>query len=445
MSRGADPHAVAPPGVGVSRLPVRVRGAVAAGRAAGWLSRTMGRGGGTTMPGRVGLMLAPDLLPSLSRDRTVLLVSGTNGKTTTSRYLAAAVGSRREVLTSQGANLLSGIATVLLSSREDPRTTAVLEVDELALPAATKALDPAVVVLLNLSRDQLDRTGEVATHVERWIRGLESAPRAVVVANADDPLVVTAVLGARPSAQGVLWVGAGQPWRRDAPLCPRCGAVWTAATESWECGACGLARPAASWQVTGDGLVAPDAELVRADLGLPGRANVANAAMAAAAAACLDVPVDASLAAMREVTDVAGRYLRTQYAGSGVRLLLAKNPAGWAEVLAELEERSLPVVLSVNARVADSTDTSWLWDVPFERLRGRQVVATGERAADLSLRLLYAGVEHTRQPDALRALELMDCPEVDVAANYTAFTSIRDRLLAARRHDRQRPSEVRGR
>ena len=416
-----------------------------AGRAAGSLSRGTGRGSGGTLPGRVGLRLAPGLLGQLARGHRVLLVSGTNGKTTTTRYLAAAMQSQGPVLTnSDGANLRSGLTSTLLCSRADNGATAVLEVDERALPAALAELDPAVVLLLNLSRDQLDRTGELAFHVSGWERGLRAAPRAVVVANADDPLVCAAVLAARPDAAGVVWVGAGQPWHRDCPLCPRCGGPWTW-TLSWRCVRCGFARPAARWEVRDGRLLAPGGPPVDPELGLPGRANAANAVMAVAAASCVGVPCGRALEAMRAVTDVAGRYLRAVHAGRRVRLLLAKNPAGWAEVLAQLDGGVGPVVVAVNARDADGADTSWLWDVPFERLRDRQVVAAGERSADVSVRLLYAGVEHTRQPDPLAAVQRLGPPgtALDVAANYTAFTRVRDQLL--REAGPQQPSSPAGR
>ena len=415
----------------------RARVAVAAGRAAGALSRALGRGRGTAMPGRVALWFSPDLPARLTAGRTVVVVSGTNGKTTTTRYLATAMRTQGPVLSNHGgANLRSGVASALLADTGDASGTAVLEVDEAALPAVLAETGPAAVVLLNLSRDQLDRTSEVAWHARRWAAALSAVPDAVVVANADDPLVCSAVLTARPDAERVVWVGAGQPWTRDCPLCPRCGNAWEPPVGSWACRQCGFARPAAAWQAAGEDLRVPGGRTVRADLGLPGRANVANAAMAVAAASCLGASWEAALEAIRTVTDVGGRYLRTAYAGADVRLLLAKNPAGWAEVLDQLAGGTGPVVVSVNARAADGRDTSWLWDVPFEQLAGRPVVAAGDRAADVSLRLRYAAVPHVVRPDVLGSLpELVGAPggAVDVVANYTAFATVRDALA---RHGR---------
>lgn len=410
---------------------LRAAAAVLAGRAAGTATRVLKTGHATAFPGRVALHLAPDLLGTLTRARKVVVVSGTNGKTTTTRLLAAAVGAGDGDVVSNdsGANLVSGLASTLLQSRAGRSTTAVLEVDEFALPSVVEAVHPAVIVLLNLSRDQLDRGGEVAAHVTRWTATVAAAPRAVVVANADDPLVAAAVLLARPSAEGVVWVGTGYGWLKDVPLCPRCHAPWTIEEATpWHCTACGLRRPETAWGVDGSELVLPGGLRVPADLALPGRANRANAVMALAAATCAGTQVDVALHAVREVAEVGGRYLRVLYHGTPVRLLLSKNAAGWLEVLDHISGSTGPVVLAVNARVADGADTSWLWDVPFERFRGRPVTASGERAADLSVRLRYAGVEHSVVRDPLHAAAQLGPAPTELVANYTAFADVRERL-----------------
>ncbi len=426
-----SPDAPDPAGRG---LPTRA--VLAAGRLAGAVSRRSGRGRGSTLPGRVGLRLQPDLLGRLAAGRTLLLVSGTNGKSTTSRYLAAALATRGTVLTnSDGSNMRAGLATTLMTRPVSPGEPVVLEIDEHVLTTSAAELQPQVVVLLNLTRDQLDRTGEVHSHVRGWTVALRHVPHAVVVANSDDPLVCAAVLAARPDGDRVCWVAAGQPWRRDCPLCPRCGDAWPGPGEQWACWRCGFARPAASWRLVGNRLHVPTGGALRLRLALPGRANLANAAIAIAACAGLGLGPQVAAEAMAQVSQVDGRYLFVDYAAHRVRLLLAKNPAGWAEVLDQLAGQHDPVVVAVNARGADGADTSWLWDVPFEQLRGRTVVAAGERSADLSLRLLYAGVAHTCEPDPLRAAQHLPGRDLQVVANYTAFTSVRDRL-----RDDSRPS-----
>jgi UDP-N-acetylmuramyl tripeptide synthase len=410
------------------RLPLRIRVAAAAGRAAGAASRFSGRGRGSTIPGRVLLGMLPGGLHQLATDRTFALVSGTNGKTTTTRYLTTALAALGPVLSnSEGSNLHAGLATALLADRQRRKRMAVLEVDEAALPAAVRQLDPQVLVLLNLSRDQLDRFGEVAGHCKRWAAALAGTPRARVVANADDPLVAAAVLSARPGGHGVTWVAAGQPWRGDSALCPRCRQAWSVEPD-WACDGCGLSRPQPSWELDEEFLLGPAGERLPLHLGLPGRANRANALLAAAAAADFGVPIREALARMGAVTDVGGRYSVRRYQGCAVRLLLAKNPAGWLEVLDQIQDDRSPLVLGVNARTADGGDPSWLWDVPFERLRGRRVMAAGERAADLSVRLLYAGVHHGTVTDPLDAITRLAASECTVVGNYTVFTSTRSAL-----------------
>jgi UDP-N-acetylmuramyl tripeptide synthase len=407
------------------------RAAFAAARAAGEVSRRVGRGAGKTVPGRVALALVPDALHRLAAPYDVVLLSGTNGKTTTTRLLTAAVSATARVVSnSDGANLVSGLVSSLLPPSARAAQIAVLEVDEVALPAALAATEAVLVVLLNLSRDQMDRNSEVASHVVRWSAALATAPQARVVANADDPLVVAAVMGARPSGQGVTWVLVGQPWRSDSAFCPRCHAAWDGRLEAWNCDVCGLRRPDPAWSLVGDELVGATGERHRLDLRLPGRANRANAVTAVAAAQQLGVPVQTALEQVRTVTDVQGRYLQVARGEHDVRLLLAKNPAGWLEALDLVGQDDAPVVLSINAQSADGHDPSWLWDVPYEQLRGRRVVVAGERANDLAVRLHYAGVEHTVELDVLRACDSLPPGPCDLVANYTAFVRARARLTA---------------
>ena len=417
-------------------LPVRTRAAVAVGAAVGGLSRRLGRGGGSVIGGRALLALEPDALTRLSAGRHSALVSGTNGKTTTTSLLREAVGTTGPVVTNvQGANLPAGLAAAVASG--EPGAAAVLEVDEAWLGMVADAIRPAVVVLLNLSRDQLDRNNEVRSLAESWRRTLAALPDTTVVANADDPLVVWGA-GAAPRT---VWVGAGQPWTADASGCPACGGhvafAGTAlpAGTGWACTSCGLGRPALDVRIDGDRVIATDGTATTLRLALPGRANRANAAMALTAARLLGADPEDAARAMAGTAEVAGRYRMVAVDGAEVRLLLAKNPAGWLEVLDVLRPAPTPAVVAINARVADGRDPSWLWDVPFERLAPRVVLATGERGRDLAVRLRYADVEHRWYPDplaAVRAAARIARAEadgsVDVVANYTSFQSLRARL-----------------
>ena len=167
--------------------------------------------------------------------------------------------------------------------------------------------------------------------------------------------------------------------------------------------------------------------MTRLALRLPGRCNIGNAAQAVAAAAAVGVEPERAAAAMGELATVAGRFAVIGHGRQDLRMLLAKNPAGWAETLPVIDP-ARAVLIVINAREADGRDTSWLWDVPFEKLSCPVIVASGERAADLGVRLSYAGLDHHTQPDPVAALALLPPGTVDVVANYTAFHQLLRRL-----------------
>jgi UDP-N-acetylmuramyl tripeptide synthase len=395
---------------------IRTRVAVAAGHAATALSRRLHLGEGTVIGGRVTMAVQPDALAQSAHGRAIALVSGTNGKSTTTALLAAATSSLGSITNRGGANLPGGLVAVLSSA--PPDAPAVLEVDEGWLEKVATAVRPRVVLALNLTRDQLDRVFEVRKLAATWKRAFTHAGH--VVANADDPLVAWAARG----APNVTWVAAGQPWRADAVGCPECEGAIAFSGDEWACRTCDFRRPVPDVTLDHDDVVAGH---LRLPLGLllPGRCNRANAAMVLAAARILGVPPDAAVAAMRDVRAVDGRYATVAVGDQRARLLLAKNPAGWLEVLDLLDEQPAPVVVAINSQIADGRDVSWLWDVPFERLAGRPVVASGERWRDLSVRLRYAGVEHTTDAEPFDGVRNLETALVDVAANYTAFRRLR--------------------
>jgi lipid II isoglutaminyl synthase (glutamine-hydrolysing) len=412
----------------VRSLSTRTRLAAQAGGLTAALSRRLGRGEGTVIGGRVSLFVDPDALARLGAGRQVSLVSGTNGKTTTTRLLAAALATAGPVAVNpQGSNLPPGLVAGL--ARAAPGAAAALEVDEAWLGAAANALHPSTITLLNLSRDQLDRVAEVRRLAERWRAVVAVNVESHLIANADDPLVAWAASAA--AADRVTWVAAGQPWTDDAAGCPSCGGAIVFDPSGWACSACDFSRPLPALRIEDDAVVDEGGRRHRFALALPGRANRSNAAMAAATARCVGVSLDDALAAMAATATVDGRYRRVRVGRSDARLLLAKNPAGWLEVFDMLAPAPGPVVVVINARIADGRDPSWLWDVPFERLAGRPVAASGERSRDLAVRLHYAEVDHQRVPDPLPAIAALGPGEVDVAANYTALRDLDARL---RRH-----------
>ena len=415
------------PYVANENISLRARSACLLGRVVSWASRSLGRGSGMVIGGRVALRLAPDALAQTAASRRLTLVSGTNGKTTTTALLRAARSTQGVVASNvSGANMPAGLLASLLREARAPE--AVLEVDEAYLPAILAQARAEHVVLLNLSRDQLDRHHEVRHLAEAWRRGLRDHPPVQVIANADDPLIVWAA----HQAPRVTWVGAGAAWTQDAALCPRCSTALSYPSRGWVCPSCGLQRPDCAWTLCDPCAVAADGREVRWDLVIPGHANRSNATMALVSAlAGVEDWTDttnasaAMVAAMSRVSDIGGRYATITVAGRRVRLLLAKNPAGWAEALRLLDPGGLPVVLEVNDNLADGRDPSWLWDVDFTVLRGRPVWVCGTRADDLAVRLLHDDVDHHLQTRGIDAIAAIPGNQVEYIGTYTAFQDLR--------------------
>jgi UDP-N-acetylmuramyl tripeptide synthase len=367
----------------VSRT-LRTSLAIAAGRATGWLSRVSGRGQGATISGRVMNAIAPDLLRELADGQHVAIVSATNGKTTTTRLLTAAVAAdgRPVVSNSTGANLTSGIAPTL--ARADGPGTAVLEVDERVVERVIDPLGARLCVFGNLSRDQLDRYGEVHAVGDAWRRVAEAHPDLAVVANASDPHVAWAAAPAK-----VTWVDLGLRWRQDAATCPSCGELLAWSEDRFDCASCGFAQPDAAHRLDGDTLVL-DGRRIPLELQLPGAWNLANAALALVAA--------------------------TTHFGI--------DPTVAAQAMRDVES------------VADGKDPSWLWDVPYEWLAGHPVAAAGERRLDVAVRLRYADLAPIVEEEPLDAARSLDADELYVIASYTQFSALyrrhgtRDRVAA---------------
>ena len=404
-------------------ITTRGRLALAAGSAARWASRVSGRGAGAMIGGLVSMTLDKSILAQLGQGRRSVVVTGTNGKSTTTRMTAAALDSIGPVATNaEGANMDAGLIAALSAARN--ADLAALEVDEMHVPHVADAVEPAVIVLLNLSRDQLDRVGEI-NHIERTLRGgLARHPDAVIVANCDDVLMTSAAY----DSPNVVWVAAGGGWSGDSVSCPRSGEIIVRDGEHWYSTGTDFKRPSPQWWFDDETLYGPDGLALPMTLALPGAVNRGNAAQAVAAAVALGADPTAAVAAVSRVDEVAGRYRTVRLGDHTVRVLLAKNPAGWQEALSMVDTASEGVVISVNGQVPDGEDLSWLWDVNFEHFVDHPVVAAGERGTDLAVRLGYAGVGHTLVHDTVAAIASCPPGHVEVVANYTAFLQLNRRL-----------------
>jgi lipid II isoglutaminyl synthase (glutamine-hydrolysing) len=442
---------------------------VALSRAIGAASRASGRGGGTTLPGRVLLGLDSEAIARLGTrlDGGTTIVSATNGKTTTAGMIAAilAAEGRAPVHNRAGSNMTWGVATALLEQRG---SEGLFEVDEAWLPRVAGQLDPSLIVLGNLFRDQLDRYGEMEALADEWAQTVAARTGISDFAlNADDPLI--ADLGRDSHGRrrdGVLYFGiedASQALPElqhafDAKHCRRCGKpyayerAFVGHLGHYSCPACGAERPrpeVAATRIELRGMsgsrstvATPEGE-VTLTLPLPGLYNVYNALAAITAAIRLGVAPGLAAGALAEMRAAFGRVETIEVGDVPVSILLIKNPAGANEVLRtlrlEAERERLDLWLALNDRIADGRDVSWVWDADFELLSGavRRVVCAGARAPEMALRLKYAGwpaeaIEVVPEIEAsLDAAVAGSAGRLFALPTYTALLELR-KLLADR-------------
>ena len=425
--------------------------------------RLLGRGG-TAMPGKAALTVYPALLSRLGQGVETVVITGTNGKTTTSGMLRHMLDDEGLAYISNrsGANLTSGITAEFIANADllgrPKKRLAVIECDEGNFPAVTAALKPRAILVTNLFRDQLDRYGEV-THTRDYIaRGIANAPEATVCLNADCSL--TASLGFDVPNRTVYYGVDGastekEPNVSDAPHCLRCGGRYAyrrhtyAHLGDWYCPECGHARPApdiCATAVEPDGsgsritIRTPDGQK-EAQIALPALYNVYNALAALTAARAMGWDFDRCAASLESFNAAFGRMETFSIGGHDVRVVLVKNPAGCdraLEYLASLEGDVLPV-FCLNDNVNDGTDISWIWDADYESLFAarsfRRMGVFGIRAQDMRLRLKYAGAEDGSVEvyptlDALAQAVKDAGQDVVVMPNYTAMLAVRDKLSA---------------
>jgi lipid II isoglutaminyl synthase (glutamine-hydrolysing) len=443
---------------------------VAAARAVGSLARRAGRGGGTSLPGKVLLRLEPGAIRELSArlSRGSVVISATNGKTT-SAAMVAAVLARADVPVVHnraGANMAGGVAATLVAAVSPGGRVAgelgLFEIDEFWLDRVVPELVPRAILLGNLFRDQLDRYGELDTIADRWA-AVTASSTARLVLNADDPLI--ADLGR--DAPSVTYFGVEDPsvaipemqHASDSKHCRRCGAayvydvVYLGHLGVYRCPSCGASRPApavAAERIALDGTRASSFDLVtpagraRVELPLPGLYNVYNALGAAALCLGLEVPLDVVVAGLGAVRAAFGRAERIAIGDVELQVLLIKNPAVANEILRTLviEPSELDLLAVLNDRTADGRDVSWVWDADFEMLaeRVRRVTCAGTRAGELAVRLKYAGVPSERLHVVPGVVAALDEALADVSSGrlyalptYTALLELRG-LLAERGH-----------
>ena len=392
-------------------------------RATGGLSRLSGRGGGTTLPGRMLVRMAPDAIERLAAelDGGSIIVSSTNGKTTTAGMIAGMMraAGREPVHNRAGSNMHWGVATALL---EQSGSEGLFELDEAWLPRVAPQLRPRLLVLGNLFRDQLDRYGELERLADEWAALVHDlAGVSSFALCADDPLIADLGRdGEGRRREGVTYFGIEDTSQalpelqhaHDAKHCRRCGAPYTydrafvGHLGHYSCPNCDAGRPAPEVAATSVELLGmagsrvtiatPEGEL-KLELPLPGLYNVYNALAAVTAALCSGISLDLVRQGLESMVAVFGRVETIEVEGKLVSILLVKNPAGANEVLRTLALESpgdgIDLWIALNDKIADGRDVSWIWDADFELLTDgvRRVVCAGTRAPEMALRLKYAG------------------------------------------------------
>jgi lipid II isoglutaminyl synthase (glutamine-hydrolysing) len=437
------------------RLPVEI----ALARAAGRLSRLAGRGGGTTIPGKLLATVDPGALGTLAARLPLgsVLVSATNGKTTTAAMAAEILGGKVALAHNRsGANLVSGVASALLE--QNGAELGLFEVDEGALPDVARRIRPQAVCLGNLFRDQLDRYGELEHVAEGWRAAvLELDPAAWTIVNADDPLLADIARGRAEALRfGIDDLGVARerlPHAADSKYCRTCGAPYEYAAAyvghlgDYRCPNGHETRPpldVAARSIELSGLDRSSFDLVtpegtrRVSISLPGLYNVYNALAAVSLSLVLGASLGEIEAGLGRFRAAFGRFERIQAGERSVLLLLVKNPAGANEVVRTLVDAGSParVLVALNDEIADGRDVSWIWDVDFEPLIGGldELVASGGRAEELALRFKYGGLDPARIT-VLRDLDgalthgLEATPpgaELVVLPTYTAMLALRN-------------------
>jgi lipid II isoglutaminyl synthase (glutamine-hydrolysing) len=442
---------------------------IGAARAVGELARRAGRGGGTSLPGKVLIRLEPRAIAELAArlPRGSAVISATNGKTTTAAMTASVLERAGVSLVHNraGANMAGGVASTLLSAARPGEKMAgelgLFEIDEFWLDRVTRELEPRAILLGNLFRDQLDRYGELETIADRWAAVVSSLPpQARLALNADDPLI--ADLGR--AALNVSYFGVEDPsvampemqHASDSKHCRRCGtayvyeAIYLGHLGVYRCPNCGQERPVptvAAERIVLNGTEGASFRLRTpagssdVELPLPGLYNVYNALGAAALCLELGIAPEQVVEGLANVKAAFGRAERVRIGDVELSILLVKNPAGANEILRTLtlEHEELDILAVLNDRTADGRDVSWVWDADFEIIasRVRRVTCAGTRAAELALRLKYAGVEPHRLhvvPPLSKALDSAlaqtDGGRLYAVPTYTALLELRDELAS---------------
>ena len=429
--------------------------------------RLFGRGG-TAIPGKLALQMCPQLLGKLAKDVHCVVITGTNGKTTSARMIEEIFAKAKTsyFANRSGANLIGGITAEFVehsTMRGKPlKKYAIIECDEAASKEVCRYLDPDCILVTNVFRDQLDRFGDVSNTLESILLGIYNSPHAKVCLNADCPL--TSSLANRID-NTVFFYGVDTSIYKspvseidEAAYCPRCKVEYEYSYRTFGylggfyCPKCGTKREwpiIAVSEIKDCGLDTTKVkmrifnEYADATINLPGAYNIYNAIGAMAVSQAMLIDPFASINALSTFSCGFGRMEQFDMGQSKARMILVKNATGFNQVinyLSELTDKTL-FVCCINDNTGDGTDISWIWDVRFERLAELtelfgEIYVSGIRRDDMAVRLKYAGIptEHIRVFDnydeLIKSISSQELPVV-IAPTYSAMMELRAKMSAA--------------
>ncbi|NCC67172.1 MAG: DUF1727 domain-containing protein [Clostridia bacterium] len=448
-------------------MSIRAVAAIAASKITKKFLRLLGRGG-TTLPGRVAIKICPELLGHLAKNVQCVVITGTNGKTTSARIVEEMFSEAglSFFANRSGANLMTGVATEFIDhctvTGKPKNDWAIVEADEAASKEICRLLDPEIILVTNVFRDQLDRYGEVTHTLGNIITGIKNSPHAKICLNADCSLSVSI---ADKIKNEVFFYGVDVPIYKnpvkevsDAPHCIRCKHEYEYSYHTFGhlggfyCPECGYRRPDPDFSVTEIISCFVDSTIIKVNysgeteqvrINLPGGYNIYNAAGALAVAQVMELDRSTAINAVANFSCGFGRMEQFDLGDTKARMILVKNPAGCNQVLnyvTNLTEKAI-FVCCLNDRLADGTDVSWIWDVNFEKLAEMGdtldgVYVSGVRAYDMALRLKYAGIPEDRlwvfadYDTLISAMRSQKYPIV-IMPTYTAMMDLREKMSAA--------------
>ncbi len=366
-----------------------------------FISRLIGKGSGSTWPGHIALSVNPFFISEITQKNPhvkIILIAGTNGKTTTSKMIATVLekSGKSIIQNKSGANLLNGVASSFIESStvfgKINKDVAVFEIDENTLPLVLEQTKPTIVIALNLFRDQLDRYGELDSIAKKWKKVFSMLNHnTTVVLNADDPQI--AFLGDKLHAKTVYFgldekgeTASHLQHASDSIYCPNCHnrleykKIYYSHIGIWNCPFCKLKRP--------------NIESIKTIYPLPGMYNKYNTLASVLAIKQLDIPENIVQDAIATVTPAFGRQEKITINGKTVQIFLAKNPASFNQTMQTIADLGAKYVAFVlNDRIPDGRDVSWIWDIDLEKFLPQftSVFISGDRVYDMELRVWYAG------------------------------------------------------